>query len=120
MTDRCDREVRPPASTRSAWILLVIAAGCVAVANAGRASIETSAVASRAGDAFVSVPIDPLIASCAELQLLPGIGPGLARSMHHEIHANELESLEDLETLPGIGPVRAERIRAAVAPRTDD
>ena len=111
---------KPMRSTRSAWLLLVMAIAWVALVQSGRtAPGELSPLlgGTRADDA---PSIDPFRASCAELQLLPGIGPHLARSMHREIHAMDSATLEDLETLPGIGPVRAERIRRAIASGTDD
>ncbi len=50
-------------------------------------------------------------------QSVPGIGPGLARDLHHRLHVDTLEALElaahdgRLETVPGIGPRRAAAIR---------
>lgn len=53
-------------------------------------------------------------------QTVPGIGPGLARSLHDHLHLESLEALEmaahdgRLESVPGIGPRRAAAIRAAL------
>ena len=120
MSTRRHNHPGPTPSTRAAWYLLLIAAGCVALVQFGRTTLGELSQASRIDRSQEAPSVDPLRASCVELQLLPGIGPGLARSMHREIHTADLATLEDLETLPGIGPVRAARIRGAIAPGTDD
>jgi hypothetical protein len=54
-------------------------------------------------------------------QSLPGVGPGLARDIHDQLHVDTLEALESaahdgsLLTVPGIGERRAAAIRAGVA-----
>jgi len=54
-------------------------------------------------------------------QSVPGIGPGLAESIHDELHLDTLEALElaahdgTLERVTGIGPRRASAVRAALA-----
>lgn len=65
-----------------------------------------------------TVDFDFATASLAELRFLPGVGPGLARTLHHGIHVQGLDDLDRIESLPGIGPRRAEAIRAAF--RRDD
>lgn len=66
------------------------------------------------------VPIDPLAADVRTLRLLPGIGPKLARSLHHHSRVLELDSLDQLERIPGIGPSRARLIRDAVGDFEDN
>jgi hypothetical protein len=54
-------------------------------------------------------------------QTVPGIGPGLARRLHDELHVDTLEGLEAaahdgrLDAVPGVGERRAAAIRAALA-----
>jgi putative hydrolase len=54
-------------------------------------------------------------------QTVPGIGPGLSRTIHDSLHIDTLEALETaahdgtLETVPGIGRRRTEAIRAGLA-----
>ncbi len=82
-------------------------------------------------DHATSVPapvpsIDPNRASMAELDLLPGIGRGLARRIIlHRQASGAFQSAADLERVPGIGPILLQRIRpqllfAPDAARTDD
>lgn len=53
-------------------------------------------------------------------QLLPGVGPELARRIHDHLGVDTLEALEiaaydgRLESVPGVGPRRAQAIRAAL------
>lgn len=60
------------------------------------------------------ISIDPLTADVRTLLHLPGIGPKLARTMHHQSRVLELDSLDQLERIKGIGPNRAQAIRDAV------
>lgn len=54
-------------------------------------------------------------------QTIPGVGPVLARTIHHALHNDSLEALEiaahdgRLASLPGIGPRRAAAIRHALS-----
>lgn len=54
-------------------------------------------------------------------QIVPGVGPELARRIHDELHVDTLEALEAaaydgrLEAVPGVGPRRTLAIRAALA-----
>jgi putative hydrolase len=54
------------------------------------------------------------------LQTVPGIGPGLARKLHDELHIDTLEELElaahdgRLEGVSGVGPRRAAGIKASL------
>lgn len=54
-------------------------------------------------------------------QVLPGVGPEIARALHDHLGVDTLEALEiaahdgRLEDVPGIGPRRAAAIRAALA-----
>ena len=53
-------------------------------------------------------------------QTVPGIGPGLAKTIHEKLHVDTLEALEQashdgrLESVPGIGRRRATMIRTAL------
>lgn len=57
----------------------------------------------------------------ALFQTIPGIGPRLARLIHHELHIETLEALElaansgRLEKLPGVGRRRVRAIQASLA-----
>jgi hypothetical protein len=57
------------------------------------------------------------------LATLPGIGPGLAERLHHDLGINTLEDLElaahdgRLAEAPGFGPKRVAGVRAALAAR---
>ncbi|MAJ47904.1 MAG: hypothetical protein CMJ57_11335 [Planctomycetaceae bacterium] len=57
--------------------------------------------------------LDPFTAAPAELCLLPGFGPRLARRMHQAIHQRGLTSLEQLPAVRGIGPARLAVLRSA-------
>ena len=63
--------------------------------------------------------LDPFTATPAELCLLPGIGPRLARRLHREIHRRGLTCLDQLTQVHGIGPGRVEAIRSALSSRRD-
>jgi len=81
-----------------------ISAQLAAVDSARRAKVRSRAPAIRAGDA----PIDPDVATEAELDRLPRVGPALAR----RIVANRdsfgpFGSLEALQRVRGIGPALA-------------
>jgi predicted flap endonuclease-1-like 5' DNA nuclease len=64
--------------------------------------------------AVPSLSFDPLSADVRTLRLLPGIGPKLARTLHHQSRVLQLDSLDQLERIDGIGPTRARNIRDAV------
>jgi competence protein ComEA len=55
-------------------------------------------------------------ATAADLETLPGIGPGLAQAIieFRDTHG-PFERLEDLLLVPGIGPSRLEQIRDRVS-----
>ena len=108
-----------PGSTRVAWTLLVVAAGAIGwtYLQGVRIDPRLQPTVDRSREA---PSVDPLRASPAELQLLPGIGPGLSRSIHHDLRVLDIDSIEALQTLPGIGPVRAAAILESVSPGMDD
>jgi comEA protein len=59
--------------------------------------------------------IDVNTAGQAELELLPGIGPALARRIIEDREANgAFERVEDLDRVSGIGPKTVERLRGLV------
>jgi hypothetical protein len=97
--------------SRSAWWLLVVLALGIALALSMRSErVVGGASGWSHGDGD---SIDPFIATPGELLFLPGIGPKLARSMHHGIRVDGIHSLEELDRLTGIGPARAAAIRDA-------
>lgn len=57
--------------------------------------------------------IDPNTAPQEDLELLPGIGPGLAREIIAYRDKNgKFRNADDLARVPGVGPKTVERIRA--------
>lgn len=100
---------------RAAWWLLglvfLVVAGIWLSAPA-RVPCPTPAPA-----ASVPLDLDPFTATPAELCLLPGIGPRLARRLHREIHRQGLTRLDQLTEVVGIGPGRVEAIRTALSSR---
>ena len=75
-------------------------------------SVESGAPSPRRH--VLPIAIDPLTADVRTLLHLPGIGPKLARPLHHQSRVLELDSLDQLERIKGIGPNRAQAIRDAV------
>jgi competence protein ComEA len=56
--------------------------------------------------------VDPSTASQAELSMLPGVGPSLARAIILERSARgPFRSVDDLERVKGIGPARLAALR---------
>ena len=105
----------PDPPLRTAWLLLVVVACCILWldrANASRDDLPPRSTPDRSREAR---SVDILEASMGELQFLPGVGVGIARSVHRSIRERSIRSLDALESLPGIGPVRAEAMRRAVA-----
>ena len=104
----------------SVFCILLSAAICLLwPLHAGRASFpvfetDSSPGTTRSTSASAFVSIDPLTADVRTLRQLPGIGPKLARTMHHQSRVLQLESLHQLERIEGIGPTRAQSIRDAV------
>ena len=99
---------RPP--VRYGWLAVFLAVGATWLAGADRRPIPAYTSDPGAGGR-ASVPFDVLGASPAELELLPGIGPALSRTVHRAIRTRNIGSLDELESIPGIGPIRAEQIR---------
>ena len=98
------------------FCILLSAAVCVVWSlHAGRVpapSVEPGSASS--ASSFAVLSIDPLTADVRTLRQLPGIGPKLARTMHHQSRVLQLDSLDQLERIRGIGPTRAQAIRDAV------
>lgn len=84
------------------------AAGLVAVV--GLLALPLGATTPRGG---IALRLNPNVATEAELALLPGIGPGLARAIaayRETAAAPAYQTARDLERAPRIGPVTAGRL----------
>jgi competence protein ComEA len=72
----------------------------------------------------VALRIDPNRASAAELELLPRIGPALARAIieHREHAATQpaFRTLADLDAIRGIGPVALAELAPHIALPADE
>jgi competence protein ComEA len=78
-------------------------------------SVSVAAVGpfKNAAQAKLDSGIDPSTAPQEDLELLPGIGPGLARAIIAYREKNgAFRNADDLEKVPGLGPKTIERIRA--------
>lgn len=63
--------------------------------------------------ARLAAGIDPNLAPAEDLELLPGVGPGLARAIvTHRVNHPPFKRAEDLLDVPGIGPRTLARFRA--------
>lgn len=61
---------------------------------------------------LLGIPLDPNAMHAPDWEVLPGIGPKLARSIVFDRQQNGVfGSLEDLERVPGIGPKTVDRIK---------
>lgn len=100
--------------SRSAWWLMVVLAMGVALALSMRSQRVEGSLRGEHISLERAPSIEPLTATPSELLFLPGIGPKLARSMHHGIRVDGINSLPDLERLTGIGPARAAALCEAV------
>jgi competence protein ComEA len=57
------------------------------------------------------------LASAAELDALPGIGPVTAQKIvDYRAEHGGFGSVDDLDAIPGIGPARIEQLRDLVTP----
>jgi competence protein ComEA len=66
----------------------------------------------------LGLPIDLNVASAADLDALPGIGPGLAaRILADRASRGKFGRVEDLRRVRGIGPKRLARLRPLVEVR---
>jgi competence ComEA-like helix-hairpin-helix protein len=93
-----DREAGEPADAGNA-------------SNAG-GSWEAGAAPRQQNRDAAGVPLDPNLASAAELEALPGIGPALARRIVEDRAANgPFRTPDDLLRVRGIGPRLLDRIR---------
>lgn len=64
-----------------------------------------------------SGPVSLSIASAAELESLPGIGPVTAgRIIAYRDQHGPFQAVDELQSVPGIGPATMERLRALVVP----
>lgn len=90
----------------------------VAVLGAARADSPSAAGESKK-DATGAVSIGKLVnlntATEAELELLPGVGPSLAkRIVEHRVAKGPFKRVEDLDAVKGLGPRAVERVRKLV------
>lgn len=64
--------------------------------------------------------LDLNLATAGDLELLPGIGPALARRIVEDrTHGGAYRSVDELVRVSGIGPSKLARIRALVAVAAD-
>lgn len=97
--------------------------GCIVLAAAALPGISRTAHREASGrDTAAAVPahaVDLNAAGEAELALLPGIGPSLARRIAADrVQRGPFATVDDLRRVKGIGPATLERIRPfAVAGR---
>ena len=115
-----DRIPKEPRTIRFAWLPLLLGSGAVLMGGHDRIPWPEENGIPLVDRSHDAASIDVLDALPAELELLPGIGPGLARTMYRGIRTDRLQSLEELERIPGIGPVRAEAIRRSVMRESGD
>jgi competence protein ComEA len=134
--DRVDPVARPSAPAEPAWTggpakwAAVALLGAASVGgllwsnlarvphpHLGRAVASPAAAAPTAGGPPAALPkvvrtINVNAASAAELELLPGIGPALARRIVDDRAAHgPFRSVNDLDRVKGIGPRTIERLR---------
>jgi len=65
---------------------------------------------------LLGLKLDPNLATESDLEVLPGIGPALAKRIAIELATNgPFDSVEDLLRVKGIGPKTLERIRPFLA-----
>lgn len=118
-----------PRQARGTWLvigLLSLAVGSAAWLRVNRPVLNTADSAGtgdrgRASHDWPDSRVDINSAGLAQLDLLPGIGPGLAQRIAADRLANGwFTSVDDLTRVPGIGPRTIERIRPfAVAEAVD-
>jgi competence protein ComEA len=78
-------------------------------------AIESSPKPSETSAASIRKLINVNTATAAELELLPGVGPALAkRIMDYRAAKGPFKRVEDLDAVKGIGPRTIERIRKLV------
>ena len=100
--------------SRPAWWLLgalTFGVTCALFMGAKQPLLSEGALTNARVDASA---IDLFTASPAELLFFPGIGDRLARSVHHGIRAEGIQSIQELKRLRGIGPARVAAIREAL------
>jgi len=110
---------RQPAGVKSAERAGATVAGSAASTSAAPASAtdtkKQGPLASTAGPTLSSV-INLNTASEEQLQLLPGIGPSLARRIiEHREKFGRFGSVDELDRVKGIGPKIIERVRSLVS-----
>jgi len=115
------RKAGPPPAA-DAWALRLLFAACLAAAG-----VEAMARVPRPGAAAppvaeaIACRVDLATAGEAELRLLPGVGPRLARRIAAERAARgAFASPEDLaRRVPGVGAARVRRWEGRLAPTAD-
>jgi competence protein ComEA len=69
------------------------------------------------GDEQASGPVHLNIATLADLDALPGVGPVTAQKiLDYRQEHGAFSSVDELDAVPGIGPARLEQLRELVAP----
>jgi competence protein ComEA len=66
-------------------------------------------------DSGPAEPVNVNVASAAELESLPGVGPATATAIVTERERNgPFLDVDDLDRVPGIGPAKLEALRGSV------
>ena len=101
-------------SLRAAWGLAALVGVTLGVSALGHRRV----VAPRT-NAVRMVDFALKDATLAELQLIPDVGPVLARTIHQATRVQRNFTVEDLSALQGIGPVRCEALSQVLVPSID-
>lgn len=101
---------RPP-TTLARWAagtLIAVAALAGLAMSLSRRAVQPASQTSPADPARLNVNT----ASAAELEMLPGIGPALAKRIVEDREAHgPFRSIDDLDRVPGIGPRTVRNLR---------
>ncbi len=69
---------------------------------------------SKKAEAFTGPPLDVNVASTAQLQKVPGIGPKMSQRIIDERGKKPFQTVDELRRVPGIGPKTLEKLRPFV------